>query len=93
MYPLIFTPTSPLMVTDHELLTDTFEHRIHEHLKAGEVQALRDNDPDQHATQALAALSLAWMANDDLQLDILGAAGLNGDTPDARVYAGISRRF
>ena len=59
----------------------------------GEVQALRDNDPDQHATQALAALSLAWMANDDLQLDILGAAGLNGDTPDARVYAGISRRF
>ncbi|TCP99615.1 outer membrane putative beta-barrel porin/alpha-amylase [Sphingomonas sp. PP-F2F-A104-K0414] len=59
----------------------------------GEVQALRDNDPDQHATQALAALSLAWMANDDLQLDILGAAGLNDDTPDARVYAGISRRF
>ncbi len=59
----------------------------------GEVQALRDNDPDQHATQALAALSLAWMANDDLQLDIFGAAGLNDDTPDARVYAGISRRF
>lgn len=59
----------------------------------GEVQALRDNDPDQHATQALAALSLAWMANDDLQFDILGAAGLNADTPDARVYAGISRRF
>ncbi len=59
----------------------------------GEVQALRDNDPDQHATQALAALSLAWMANDDLQFDILGAAGLNDDTPDARVYAGISRRF
>ena len=59
----------------------------------GEVQALRDNDPDQHATQALAALSLAWMANDDLQFDILGAAGLNDDTPDTRVYAGISRRF
>ncbi|MES3101082.1 transporter [Sphingomonas faeni] len=59
----------------------------------GEVQALRDNDPDQHATQALAALSLAWMANDDLQFDILGAAGLNHDTPDARMYAGISRRF
>ena len=59
----------------------------------GEVQALRDNDPDQHATQALGALSLAWMANDDLQFDILGAAGLNDDTPDARVYAGISRRF
>ncbi len=59
----------------------------------GELQALRDNDPDQHATQALAALSLAWMASDDLQFDILGAAGLNANTPDARVYAGISRRF
>ena len=59
----------------------------------GEVQALRDTDPDQHTTQALAALSLAWMANDDLQFDIFGAAGLNDATPDARVYAGISRRF
>ena len=59
----------------------------------GEVQSLRDDDPDRHATQALAALSLAWMASDDLQFDMLGAAGLNHDTPDARVYAGISRRF
>ena len=30
------------MVTDHELLTDTFEHRIHEHLQAGEVREARD---------------------------------------------------
>jgi len=30
------------MVTDHELLTDTFEHRIHEHLHAGEVREARD---------------------------------------------------
>ena len=30
------------MVTDHELLTDTFEHRIHEHLAAGEVREARD---------------------------------------------------
>jgi len=59
----------------------------------GELQALRDDDPDQHATQGVAALSLAWMANDDLQFDILGAAGLTADTPDARLYAGISRRF
>ena len=29
------------MITDHELLTDTFEHRIHEHLKAGEVREAR----------------------------------------------------
>jgi hypothetical protein len=59
----------------------------------GELQALRDNDPDKHTSQALAALSLAWMASDDLQFDMLGAAGLNQDTPDARVYAGVSRRF
>ena len=30
------------MVTDHELLTDTFEHRIHEHLRAGEVREARN---------------------------------------------------
>ena len=59
----------------------------------GEVQALRDDDPQAHQSQAVAALSLAWMANDDLQFDLLGAAGLNANTPDARLYAGISRRF
>ena len=59
----------------------------------GELQASRDDDPDKHTSQALAALSLAWMARDDLQFDMLGAAGLNHDTPDARVYAGVSRRF
>lgn len=60
---------------------------------AGEMQALRDDDPEDHATQAVAALSLAWSASDDLQFDVLGAAGLNSHTPDARLYAGISRRF
>jgi hypothetical protein len=59
----------------------------------GEMQALRDDDPQEHETQAVAALSLAWMANDNLQFDIFGAAGLTANTPDARVYAGISRRF
>jgi hypothetical protein len=59
----------------------------------GEVQALRDDDPEEHATQTLAALSLAWSATDDLQFDVFGAAGLNDHTPDARVYAGIARRF
>lgn len=33
---------APFMVTDHQLLTDTFEHRIHEHLQAGEVREARD---------------------------------------------------
>ena len=38
MQPL---PADP-MVTVHELLTNTFEHRIHEHLKSGEVREARD---------------------------------------------------
>lgn len=59
----------------------------------GEMQALRDRDPGGHATQALAALSLAWSATDDLQFDLFGAGGLNHDTPGARIYAGIARRF
>ncbi|KQM99695.1 MULTISPECIES: transporter [Sphingomonas] len=58
-----------------------------------ELQALRDDDPSGRSTQALAALSLAWMARDDLQFDIFGAAGLTHDTPDARLYAGVARRF
>jgi hypothetical protein len=58
-----------------------------------EVQALRDRDPGGRTSQAFAALSVAWMANDDLQLDIGGVAGLNHDAADARVYAGVSRRF
>ncbi len=59
----------------------------------GEVQALRDDDPTGATTQAVAALSLAWAAKDDLQFDVFGAAGLNHDTPDARIYAGVARRF
>ena len=34
------TPLPTIM--DHKLLTDTFEHRIHEHLKASEVREARD---------------------------------------------------
>ena len=58
-----------------------------------EVEALRDEDPDDTTTQALASASLAWMAKDDLQLDIGGVAGLNRDAPDVELYVGISRRF
>lgn len=58
-----------------------------------ELQDLRDEDPTDTTTQTFAALSLAWMASDDLQLDVGGVAGLNHDAPDARVYAGVARRF
>lgn len=59
----------------------------------GETQVLRDEDPSGHTTQALAALSLGWMAAKHLQFDLFGAAGLNRDAPDVELYAGISRRF
>lgn len=58
-----------------------------------EIETLRDEDPSGSTTQAFAALSLAWLAKDDLQLDLGAVAGLNHDTPDARLYAGVSRRF
>ena len=59
----------------------------------GELQALRDNDPTGHTTQTIAALSFAYMATPDTQFDIFGGAGLNRNTPDAQLYAGISHRF
>lgn len=59
----------------------------------GEVQVARDEDPAMPTTQALAALSVGWMVQKDLQLDLFGAAGLNRAAPDVEVYAGISRRF
>jgi len=59
----------------------------------GEGQVLRDDDPDGHATQTLAALSVAWLAGKDLQFDVFGAAGLDRAAPDVELYAGVSRRF
>nr|WP_317893836.1 transporter [uncultured Sphingomonas sp.] len=57
----------------------------------GEVR--RDDDPVEPATYVRGALALAWMANDDTQLDVGTAFGLDHDTPDLRLYAGIARRF
>lgn len=58
-----------------------------------EVSAFRDNDPTGHSTELLAAAALAWQPADDWQLDVGSAFGLNADSPDARLYVGISRRF
>lgn len=60
---------------------------------AAEGQVIRDEDPDDRTTQALAALSVAWQPADDWQLDMYGVAGLNHDAPDVEISAGISRRF
>jgi hypothetical protein len=58
-----------------------------------EGQLLRDQDPSGATTQALASLSLAWAAKDNLQFDVGGVAGLNRDAPDLELYIGVSRRF
>lgn len=58
-----------------------------------EYQGIRDDDPSGHTTQSLAGLSIAWQPADDLQFDIGSNAGLNHDTPDIEVYAGIAKRF
>lgn len=58
-----------------------------------EFQILRDADPSGKTWQALESTSLAWMAKDNLQLDIGAVAGLNHDAPDIELYVGVARRF
>ena len=58
-----------------------------------ELQAVRDRDPADHATQALASLSVAWQPKSNLQLDMGAVAGLNHASPDVELYMGIARRF
>jgi len=52
-----------------------------------------DRDPAGHAVQHVASLSLAWMADDNLQFDTGANLGLDHDAPDAELYLGVSRRL
>ncbi len=58
-----------------------------------EYQALRDRDPSGHQTQHLAGLSVGWLLQDAVQLDVGANAGLSHAAPDVELYFGISRRF
>lgn len=58
-----------------------------------EFASTRDNDPEAHATQTYAALSTAWMASPNLQLDAGSTIGLSHDAADLEVYVGISRQL
>lgn len=60
---------------------------------AAELEAIRDRDPDQHTTQALAALSVAFMPQEQSQFDVGAVAGLNHNSPDVELYFGVSRKF
>nr|QQZ49043.1 hypothetical protein JKL49_17735 [Phenylobacterium glaciei] len=58
-----------------------------------ELWASRDDDPAGATTQASFDLTAAWTPSDNVQLDVGLNAGLNHDTPDIEVYAGLARRF
>ena len=59
----------------------------------GEGQVERDDDPAGPETHVLAALSLAVKAGKRLQFDVLGATGLNHNTPDLRLAVGGAMLF
>jgi hypothetical protein len=58
-----------------------------------ELSLTRDDDPAGHSTEALAGLSFGWVLGGDFQLDAGINLGLNRDSPDLEIYAGVSRRF
>ena len=60
---------------------------------SAELQAIRDRDPADRSTEERAGVSFGWQAADDLQFDAGSNLGLNHDTPDVELYAGVSRRF
>lgn len=50
-------------------------------------------DPAGTTSQATADGSIAYLVNDNLQLDGGANFGLNKQTPDVELYAGVSTRF
>jgi hypothetical protein len=52
-----------------------------------------DYNPAGTTRQATADGSIAYLVNNDLQLDAGGNFGLNRETPDVELYAGVSKRF
>ncbi len=58
-----------------------------------ELSLERDNEPDQHETMALAALSAAWRPTTVMQLDVLAVAGLNHASPGLRLVTGGALLF
>lgn len=59
----------------------------------GEIAAWRDDDPAGHATDARAALSLAWQVGTDWQVDLEGDVGLSRAAPRHALLVGLARRF
>jgi hypothetical protein len=60
---------------------------------SGEIWGEWDWDQACTTRQASADGSIAWLANNDIQLDAGANFGLNRRTPDVEFYAGVSKRF
>jgi hypothetical protein len=60
---------------------------------SGELWGQWDWDPAGTTRQISADGAIAYLARDDLQLDVGANFGLNRKTPDVEVYAGIATRF
>ena len=59
----------------------------------GEVWTVTNFDPAGTITLVSADGAVAYAVNDDLQLDLGANLGLNRNTPDVEIYAGLSVRF
>ncbi len=60
---------------------------------AADFAVIRDDDPDGSTTEALLGLSLTLGLSENVQLDAGLNLGLNDDSPDTELYAGIVTRF
>ena len=60
---------------------------------SGDLWGQWEWDPAGTTRQASADGSIAYLVNKDLQLDAGANFGLNRNTPDVELYAGISKRF
>jgi hypothetical protein len=58
-----------------------------------DLSIARDEDPLGHSTEALAALALAYLVNNNLQIDAGAVIGLNEDSTDLALYIGAAQRF
>ncbi len=58
-----------------------------------EGQLIRDRDPADHVTQALAGIYLTWQPKDRLQFDAGAQSGLNRSAPDVELYLGVTEKF
>lgn len=63
------------------------------HSLEAELGVWRDLDPGGHSTDARAALSLAWQAGSDWQIDFEADAGLSAAAPRHSLLVGLARRF